>query len=112
MNKEEWAEYHINFCANMHATMLKKNHDYTGDSASPFANFCVVESVGICSTEQGFLTRMMDKMQRLATFVSKGTLKVNDESVHDTLEDLANYAILFSGYLAEKKEISREKVND
>ena len=44
-------------------------------------------------------------MKRIATFVNNGELKVKDESVKDTLQDLANYAILFAGYLeSENKE--------
>ena len=70
--------------------MERKNKDYTGGSDDPFANFKSVEVLGI-STEVGFLTRMMDKMKRIASFVHKGELAVKDESVTDTLQDLSNY---------------------
>jgi hypothetical protein len=79
-----------------------KNHDYGGDS-DPFSNFTCVERLGICSTEQGFLTRMMDKMARITTFTRQGKLLVKDESVEDTLLDLANYCILMAGYLKSRK---------
>jgi hypothetical protein len=46
---------------------------------------------------------MMDKISRIASFIKKGTLEVKDESVKDTLMDLANYCILFAGYLESKK---------
>jgi len=61
-----------------------------------------VEILGI-TTEQGFLTRMMDKMKRIASFAEKGELQVKDESVTDTLRDLANYACLLAGYIESKK---------
>lgn len=80
-----------------------KNADYTGGAADPFANFKAVEILGI-TTEQGFLTRMMDKMKRIASFAEKGELQVKDESVTDTLRDLANYACLLAGYIESKKE--------
>lgn len=81
----------------------QKNADYTGGNSDPFANFTRVEALGICSTEQGFLTRMTDKMCRISSFVKNGTLEVKDESVEDTLIDLANYCILMLGYLEQKK---------
>ena len=64
----------------------------------------VVEKIGIASTEQGFLTRMMDKISRVNSFVKQGTLNVADEKIEDTLMDLANYAILMAGYLRSKKD--------
>lgn len=103
MTKEQYIEYHQEFCEQMKLITKIKNHDYTADSGDPFQNFKVVEGVGITSTEIGFLTRMMDKVSRITTFVKNGTLKVNDESVQDTLLDLANYAALMSGYLKSKQ---------
>lgn len=56
-------------------------------------------------TEQGFLTRMMDKMKRISSFVEKGELQVKDESVTDTLRDLANYSCLLAGYIKSQKDL-------
>lgn len=90
--------------AKMRATLIAKNADYAGAvEADPFANFSRVETLGICSTEVGFLTRMTDKICRIASFAKRGTLSVKDESVTDTLLDLANYSILMAAYLAAKK---------
>jgi len=82
----------------------KKNADYTSGSNDPFSNFSRVEAVGITETERGFLTRMFDKFARIITFVNKGVLQVADESVEDTLLDLANYCILMAGYIKSKRE--------
>ncbi len=82
----------------------KKNNDYTGVGVSPFSNFERVEQMGICTTEQGFLTRMTDKMSRIASFASKVELQVKDEGVEDTLIDLANYSLLMLGYIRQQKE--------
>lgn len=85
-------------------TARRKNADYAGAGTDPFQNFTRVESLGICNTEVGFLTRMTDKLCRIASFVAAGTLQVKDESVQDTLLDLANYALLMSAYIESKKE--------
>lgn len=103
MSKEEFFVFFEETTASMIAISRAKNADYTGIGVSPFANFERVEQLGICTTEQGFLTRMSDKLSRIASFCSKGELMVKDESVSDTLKDLANYSILMMGYLEEKK---------
>lgn len=90
-------------------TTRRKNNDYSyGDE--PFRNFTMVEQMGIAMTEQGFLTRMTDKMMRLSTFVQGGTLQVADEKVEDTLVDLANYSILMLCYLRSKRDLCKENV--
>lgn len=81
-----------------------KNHDYAGFDEDPFANFKVVENCGIASVEQGFLTRMMDKISRVNSFIKQGVCNVQDEKIEDTLVDLANYSILLSGYIKQKKQ--------
>lgn len=62
----------------------RKNHDY-GDSFSD-----TFEKLGAISA----VTRMYDKMNRIVSLVSKDQQKVNDESLRDTLIDLANYAVM------------------
>lgn len=103
MTREEFLQFHWDTVNKMAQITAAKNADYTGASDDPFANFTNVESLGICSTEQGFATRMTDKLSRISSFIKSGTLQVKDESVTDTLLDLANYCILFAGYLESKK---------
>jgi hypothetical protein len=102
--KDGYLRFHETMCLRMIETARKKNADYTGKDADPFSNFARVEALGICSTEVGFLTRMTDKVCRVVSFVQKGTLLVQDETVEDTLLDLANYCLLFAGYLRQKKQ--------
>ena len=108
MNREELLKFAEEFFGSCIGTMKKKNHDYTGakDMVDPFANFRAVEAFGI-ETEKGFITRMSDKMARIGSFVKRGELAVKDESVKDTLLDLANYAMLFAAYLESKKNDTR-----
>lgn len=103
MNKSEYFDFAQNFFNDCVEISRRKNHDYTGKNDNPFANFESVEVLGI-STEHGFLTRMMDKMKRIASFVEQGELKVKDESVTDTLRDLANYSCLLSAYIKSKSD--------
>jgi uncharacterized damage-inducible protein DinB len=103
MNKQEFFTYHQNFTKKILDISQKKNADYTGDTTDPFANFTAVERNGVATTEQGFMVRMTDKMQRLASFTQNGKLEVEDEKVEDTLMDLANYCILFAAYLEGKR---------
>lgn len=106
MTKEKYLDFHRSCCDRMIVITQMKNADYTGGSDDPFANFNRVELMGIATTEAGFLTRMMDKLCRVNSFVKNGSLQVNTESVEDTLLDLANYSILLAGYIRSKKNES------
>lgn len=103
MNQEQYLEEFKKITEEMYQVTLKKNHDYTGDSSQPFKNFTMVETMGASTTEQRFFTRMTDKMMRIAGFLKNGKLMVADEKIEDTLQDLANYCILFLCYLRSRK---------
>lgn len=103
MNQTEYLEEFKKVTDQMFAITKAKNQDYTGDTAQPFKNFTMVETMGAATTEQGFFTRMNDKMMRFAGFLKNGTLQVADEKIEDTLMDLANYCILLICYLRSKK---------
>lgn len=108
MNQTELVAFFDDSVARMRQTLIAKNHDYAGSQISQctFANFTRVEALGIASTEQGFLTRMMDKLCRITTFTQKGILKVEDEKITDTLLDLANYSLLMAAYIQSKRPVS------
>lgn len=91
----------------MYEVTKAKNTDYTNGADDAFRNFKQVEYMGICSAEQGFLTRMTDKMMRISSFVKNGELQVKDEAVTDTLQDLAVYSILMLCYLRSKEEVKK-----
>lgn len=103
MTRDELLQFFDRTTAAMRATMVKKNADYTdGAAADPFANFTRVEALGIATTVQGFLTRMTDKLMRINSLSKKGGIgAVADESMTDTVLDLANYSILLAAYLSE-----------
>lgn len=83
--------------------MKRKNHDYTGDNTTPFANFQACEDFGVCSVGEGFMVRIMDKMKRIRTFIKKDELKVENESLKDAILDIKNYLDLFYGYIVAEE---------
>lgn len=107
MTKKEYLEFHRATCEQMMEICRRKNADYSGASEDPFANFRASEQLGVSSVETGFLVRMLDKFKRINSFVEKGELLVKDESVNDTLLDLANYSILLAGYIESKRRESQ-----
>ena len=107
MNRDELLNYHNDLCETARDLMSLKNRDYAGDHGNePFANFTRVEAMGICTTEQGFLTRITDKMSRLSSFIDCGKMHVENESFNDTIVDVINYMVLLSAYLNDKDEAS------
>ena len=104
MNKEELLKHFDDCVAKMRGTLQDKNADYADQAAvDSFSNFTHVEHFRVASAYQGFFTRMTDKFSRLATFINRGVLQVKDESVEDTLLDLANYCILMAGLIKKRK---------
>lgn len=75
---------HMEICKALNALYERKNHDY-GDSFH------------VTFLEEGMAMpriRLDDKFSRFKTLSRQGDRKVNDESIKDTLLDLANYAIM------------------
>ena len=104
MTREELLKHHEIICKQARDLMDKKNRDYAGnDGLEPFANFTRVESMGICSTEQGFMVRLTDKMSRISSILESGKNHVKDESFEDTMVDVINYIVLLSAYRQEKR---------
>ena len=77
-------EKHQKICNELNALYAKKNHDY-GDS---FHLSFVEEGMAMARIRLG------DKYNRFKTLSRSDKQEVNDESIRDTLIDLANYAIM------------------
>lgn len=77
-------EKHQQICDELNALYEKKNHDY-GDS---FHISFVEEGMAMARIRLG------DKLNRFKTLSRNTKQEVNDESIRDTLIDLANYAIM------------------
>jgi len=99
--RDEFAESLRTFFAECKTISRAKNGDYA-EADDPFKNFRMVEHAHVCSTEQGIVVRMFDKMSRISSLISREAL-VKDESIEDTLRDLANYAAILSTWLKWRK---------
>ena len=82
-----------------------KRHDYASKE-DIFQNFRTSELGGIAAW-QSVAIRIGDKFSRLMSFVKQGELKVQDETIGDTLIDMANYALICHILFYEQKQKSR-----
>ena len=87
----------------MNEIHIAKNNDYAGDK-DPFANFKMVEKLGICDVETGIMVRLCDKFSRLITLMDSEA-KVLDEKMEDTMLDAANYLVIWKCYREQKKKL-------
>ena len=82
-------------CNRLNHIYSTKNHDY-GDSFAHLRK----------RLPNAILVRLFDKYLRLETLLSGKTAQVNDESVEDTLLDLANYCIM--ELVERQKDVEKE----
>ena len=91
---KEYLESFAKITADMLALTTKKNADYANENDA-FANFRTFGELGI-------LVRMSDKFARLKTALyDRKSMSVSDETVEDTILDLATYSILLLSYRRE-----------
>jgi len=76
-------------CCELIALHERKNKDYGG------AFYNTMRKFGIAA----LLIRLDDKLSRLISVTKNGNNEVNNESIEDTLKDLASYAIMGLEYL-------------
>lgn len=88
-------EMHKAICEELNRIYEKKNHDY-GDS---FHQTFLEEGMAMPRI------RLSDKLSRFKALTRKGGQEVNDESIRDTLLDLANYALMTAMELTEYTEL-------
>ena len=105
MIMEEKFELHKRILDDMHELYVRKNIDYGDSTHETYMKF----------GPYAYLVRMQDKLNRIHNLTRNGAdnAYVTDESIHDSLLDLANYAILMSIELrmeSAKKVTSKEEV--
>ena len=76
-------EAHAKICKSMTDLYERKNHDYEDSFAKMRKEF-----------DNAILIRIYDNFSRLKTLKGGAVQKVSDESIKDTLFDLANYCIM------------------
>lgn len=77
-------EKHLSICNQLNAIYERKNHDYGDSFSKSFREYGMTMPC----------IRLEDKLNRLKALVKSGDARVTDESMRDTLLDLANYAIM------------------
>lgn len=77
---------HREICEDLNAMFARKNHDYGDSFGELFAECGMVYAYG----------HLKEKLNRLKSLALDGKKQAVDESVDDTLMDLANYAIMTS----------------
>ena len=101
MEREEFNERLNLVLSKLSTTLGCKSNDYATNH-DVYSNFRLCEFFNITSVERGMFTRMLDKVGRIANLYDKErTVSCLDESLEDTILDLAGYAILL--YIWENK---------
>ena len=75
---------HDAICTELNNIYVAKNHDYGDSFGKSYAEYGMTMAC----------IRLEDKLNRLKSLTKFGSQQVIDESIEDTLLDLANYAIM------------------
>ncbi|MDD2267954.1 MAG: nucleotide modification associated domain-containing protein [Eubacteriales bacterium] len=86
-------EKHAEICKKLNEIYKTKNNDYGDSFGETFRKLGIISAV----------TRITDKVNRIQSLCVRKAM-VSDESVTDTLLDLANYAIMSVIELEEEKK--------
>lgn len=77
-------EKHKKICDTLNETYIQKNKAYGNSFTDTF------EKLGLISA----VTRITDKYNRLVNLATHDDVNIGDESIKDTLLDMANYCIM------------------
>lgn len=94
MNLQERVKRHKEIIEELNRVYEQKNTDYGDSFAESVREFGIVAA----------LTRISDKYNRFKRLALGNRNLVGDESIRDTLLDMANYCIMLSMILEEKQE--------
>jgi hypothetical protein len=89
------------FTNKMGELLLNKGEEYSGEDT--LSGFKTLVDIGV-SPEKSMFVRITDKYLRLKNLLFGGEVRVKDESIEDTLVDLANYACLIYLYRKTRGE--------
>ena len=107
MKQEDLLKYKAELFKYTDSLTKSKGKGY-GSEEDSLANLKLSEIVGVCPTEIGVYTRLLDKVYRL------GRLLVRDDIPHegvvDTVADLINYAVYILAILEEKGKLRLKDV--
>ena len=103
MKSNELVKKHSEICIFLNEVYEKKNKDYGNSFEETYKRLGIISAV----------TRIADKMSRLESLATKPEEErlVKDESIKDTVLDMANYCIMLAMEL-ERESDEREKLNN
>ena len=96
MNKNLSVEMHKSICTELNNTYARKNHDYGNSFGETYTKLGIISAI----------TRITDKYNRLVSLCTlpENERMVKDESISDTLLDMANYCIMTEMELRKEHE--------
>lgn len=100
MNKLEQEKHFDEVTEKMREIMLSKGDDYA--NTDRLSNFKLAGNISGLNAELNCLSLIATKVARLGVLINSKE-KPNNESVQDSVLDLANYAILLSMILKDKQ---------
>lgn len=90
--------------------MARKGSDYSGDGASTFVSFERIAAFSGITVDQAFMALIGIKVARLQSLNADGRAP-NNESLLDTVKDLANYSVLYLAYNKFKENRNAPGIN-
>ena len=93
MKRDEQTRHFNSFIMKMHNTMISKSNDYADVSTDVLSNFKLAAAICQSSARINCLNLIATKVARLGVLLNSDT-KPNNESIRDSILDLANYAAL------------------
>ncbi len=99
MTQEEQVKHFENMVDTMKGVMFKKGNDYA--NTDRLSNFKLAGGICGLKPEQNCLSLIATKVARLGVLLNLDK-SPNNESINDSVLDLANYSILLSMLLSEK----------
>ena len=109
MNLEQQEQYFEKMVSEMRSIMFKKGNDYS-NIKDRLSNFKLAGSICGLTPELNALSLIATKVARLGVLL-KSESKPNNESIQDSILDLANYSVLLSMITADKPEEGQTFVN-
>jgi len=109
MNSKELLQSFKAITDKMCGIIEKKNNDYASNTDA-FSNFKFCSDFAGCSVEQVFSVFLAVKFARLKELLNGKEAK--NESIEDTLIDLANYCVLYKIYRDENIQNQQKPCNN
>jgi hypothetical protein len=104
MNKQHQEKHFEEFTSKMKDVIISKGNDYANEDR--LSNFKLAGSISGLSPELNCLSLIATKVARLGVLLNSKQ-EPNNESIQDSILDLANYSVLL-GMILEDRRLIRE----